>query len=224
KPHNEFARCLAETPPGAFVGPLYHWHLLTWSKRSQPTDRAVLVARDPRDQIVSWIFSLCYSHQSEREVDIFHELLLSFQEDRPRLALMCEHWRNFHPAFRSILSEAPLPPSVFFTRYEELVSKEVETFRRIADFLRWEVNGADLAKIVEAHSFSAQTGRRRGEEKIGSHLRKGTPGDWRHYFDATVGQFFETRYPGLLEGLGYETSSTWYQSLPERSRRSFAAL
>jgi hypothetical protein len=62
--------------------------------------------------------------------------------------------------------------------------------------------------IVHDNGFSRKSGgRRRGEEDPRSHYRKGLPGDWRNHFSPGHVAEFQTRYPGLLERLGYPTDS-----------------
>jgi len=210
----------AQRPPGTLVAPIYNSALKLWLAQSKPGDKAVYVIRDPRDQIVSWIYSLCYTHRDARGTDVFRDLLLSL-DDRGKLALMCEHWRTFYGPFRSLVDPEP-SDSFIVARYEELAADGARSFGAIFQFLGWNVPDAVTAEVVGDHSFTSKTGRRPGEEDTGSHLRKGVAGDWRSYFDALTGRFFEHRYDSILVGLGYEQSRSWWQDLPERAGGSFS--
>jgi len=220
--HRQFAATWRTKSPSSFVGPVYNIPLQAWGRVSRPEDRAVVVLRDPRDQIVSWIFSLLYSHRNEGGVQIFRDLLRSL-EDRARLALICEHWRSFHGSYRSwVQAEVELPANLLVTSYEAILADQKGSFRQIIDFFGWKVPRDIIEEVVEAHSFERLSGRPRGLEDVDSHLRKATVGDWRSYFDSITGRFFETRYSGLLSLLGYEKDPHWYESLSESPLKSFS--
>ena len=67
-----------------------------------------------------------------------------------------------------------------------------------------------LQWILWRNSFERKSGgRRKGEEDVRHHYRKGIPGDWRNYFTPRVKESFRQRYGDLLIQLGYETSLDW---------------
>lgn len=67
-----------------------------------------------------------------------------------------------------------------------------------------------LERIVAAKSFrKLASGRRRGEEDVHSHYRKGTPGDWRNHLTEAHIRRFKDRHGELLVRLGYEDSLDW---------------
>jgi hypothetical protein len=66
-----------------------------------------------------------------------------------------------------------------------------------------------LRDIVEKHRFERVAGRKRGEENVQSHFRKGVPGDWRNHFGDRHVRAFKDRYNDLLLKLGYETDPDW---------------
>jgi flagellar motility protein MotE (MotC chaperone) len=41
-------------------------------------------------------------------------------------------------------------------------------------------------------------------------------GDWRNYFDRTLGEEFESTFPRLLTDLGYEQDGDWFKALPQQ--------
>ena len=47
-------------------------------------------------------------------------------------------------------------------------------------------------------------GRKRGEEDIHNHYRKGMPGDWKNHFTEEHNDFFNREFDGLLLKLGYK--------------------
>jgi hypothetical protein len=63
--------------------------------------------------------------------------------------------------------------------------------------------------IVERWTFERLTGRKKGQEDRGNHLRKGIPGDWKNHFTADHVTAFKQKYNDLILKLGYETSPDW---------------
>ncbi len=52
-------------------------------------------------------------------------------------------------------------------------------------------------------------GRKKGEEDVNSHYRRGMPGDWRNHFNELHKQYFKEHYNDLLVMLGYESGYEW---------------
>lgn len=68
------------------------------------------------------------------------------------------------------------------------------------------------AKIVEEFSFVRQSGRKPGEIKINSFLRKGVVGDWQNHFSQEACEVFNYFAGNELITLGYENDTTWVNS------------
>jgi hypothetical protein len=67
-----------------------------------------------------------------------------------------------------------------------------------------------LLTIIYRNRFAKLAGgRQRGEADEKSHYRKGTPGDWRNYFNEQHKQYFKEHYNDLLVRLGYENGYDW---------------
>lgn len=67
-----------------------------------------------------------------------------------------------------------------------------------------------LKEILTKKSFRRLSGgRRRGQENVQSHYRKGIPGDWRNHLEAVHIRAFKSDHNDLLVKLGYETDDNW---------------
>jgi len=64
-------------------------------------------------------------------------------------------------------------------------------------------------KIVKECSFKNITKRELGEEDPKSHLRKGTPGDWKNHFTERHKEEFKRLFDDVLIKLGYEKDNNW---------------
>src|SRR5262249_38330165 len=94
-------------------------------------------------------------------------------------------------------------------RYEELIADEQRAFRRIFDLCRIDLSEARRRDVVEANSFERQTGRRRGQEDVAAHHRKGIEGDWKNHFTARLKAAVKDRFGMVLIETGYETDLNW---------------
>ena len=170
--------------------------------------RAFAVVRDPRDVVVSWYFSWKYSHPVVGDVAEHREKLQACGEE----AGLCYAVRQLRERglFAALDSWNPMSPTcgrVAIFRYEDLVGgNQLATFERLFAHCDVAMPRLVLQNLLAANSFATLTrGRTRGVEDINSHLRKGTPGDWRNYFTPRVKEAFETINGDLPARLGYES-------------------
>lgn len=66
-----------------------------------------------------------------------------------------------------------------------------------------------LGYIFENRFSKISKGRKKGEEDVRSHYRKGVAGDWVNHFSQEHCRFFKEEYNDLLTKLGYEKTSNW---------------
>lgn len=204
----------ATEPDGTLVAPAFHVSYEEWRAFSRPDDRCVVVLRDPRDSIVSWAFSVAYSHVTEDHVRIIRPALLSL-DLRGKLEVATYTFWESADVQRS-WAAYPATDNECVYRYEDLVADELGTFRSMIDHFGWTVHDEDLREVVARLTFARRTGgRARGEKDPFSHYRNGVPGDWRNYFDRDLAERFENACPGLVRELGYESSDEWWRSQPE---------
>ncbi len=182
--------------------------------------RAFAVVRDPRDVLVSWYFSWKHSHPVMGDVGEHRRKLHSFgQEDGLCYAVERLQERGLFTALESWNPLAPTCGSVAIFRYEDLIGEtQLSTFERLFAHCDIAVSRPKLQKLLAENSFTTLTrGRKRGVEDIHSHLRKGTPGDWRNHFTARVKETFDGITSNLAARLGYDADAAAFTAAPRRS-------
>jgi lipopolysaccharide transport system ATP-binding protein len=166
--------------------------------------RNFIVIRDLRDTLISHYFSMVYSHPI---------LKSRMQKARERLKHM-----SVQEGLLDIIRRRWIPAEIQRTwahndslviRYEDLNANEYEIFQKIMTACDIGFTSSALKAAVEAHSFEKKAGRKKGQEDIGSHHRKGIVGDWRNYFDETVTAAFKERFGDVLIETGYEKDYNW---------------
>jgi len=222
-PHVRFKRAadaeyeltaFAREEADVLVAPIFDVSYSVWNALRSPDDRAIRVGRDPRDAVVSYVYSLAYSHVTKPVIALTRAPMLTLDE-RPRLMMGAAMLLgNATGALRS-WSGADRSSGCYMTTYERVVDDQEREFSAMFDFLGWPIPGDVLREVVAAHSFVVRSGgRARGESDPFSHYRQGVAGDWRNHFDRDLARHFEDAFPHLLVDLGYEESDTWWESVP----------
>ncbi len=199
--------------PGEIATPLYSAGLGDWRKEAGAKDRAWVVLRDPRDIVVSLVYSVAISHTPTPVTWLVRGPLEGARpEERMQLGMyLLAQWAA---QLRS-WSGGSRDQNVLITRYESLLADLGGEIGRLCTFLGWPVPEATIQAIAADHQFSARSGRAAGEENEFSHRRKGIAGDWRNHFNRRLGQVFEEAFPGMLAELGYERDGRWWEGLKE---------
>ena len=202
-----------EVPERTVSGPVYGLRHDHWESWKRPGDRAVVVLRDPRDILISLLFSWLYSHDASEQINETRRNLHSLQGTDARIHWMLHAIGTIVSGFGSWARRADEDALVL--RYEALVADQHGEFGKIMSWLGWEIPADALHATVDRLSFETRSGRKSGQEDKFSHYRRGVAGDWRNHFTRAHGQQWEQFHPGFLRELGYETSDDWWEALPE---------
>ena len=207
-------------PTGMFGGPLYDVNRLEWLGSKKRGDKVLVVIRDPRDLLVSLLFSLSYSHGKTKSVagmrlDATRQHLLAMDMREEQLLWLLPTVGNMRRWYTSWAASGGDPARERVVKYEALINSQYREFGEIVDWLGWSVPESTLGSVVERLSFEARSGRKPGSQDIFSHYRNGTAGDWRNHFSRHVGEAFERSLPGVLAAAGYEEDGEWWKCLPD---------
>lgn len=204
-----------DLPCNTFSGPIYGMNQWEWNYWKQGGDKAVVVIRDPRDILISFIYSLMYSHASMGFVDTFKDTILEMSNEA-RINYMIPRFGGAKAARILLTWTDELDDSAILIKYRDLVANQFSEFKKIIDWLGWKVPNETLQTVIKRLSFEERSGRARGDENKFSHYRKGVSGDWRNHFTRQHGQLWEKLFPGLLKAIGYEDKDDWWSELPEK--------
>lgn len=169
-----------------------------------PKYKAFSVIRDPRDIVVSFYFSVLYSHGQIGKHPVWREELSKLNRTMGlcRAIEIVNEMRMFD-ALRSHIKGRD--PNYRVCRYEELIGKKsFKHFHKLFKWLEISFKDEDLQTLLDENSFSTSTGRQPGDEDVKSHRRKGVAGDWKNHFDQHVERKFYETTGDLVKKLEYE--------------------
>jgi Sulfotransferase domain len=171
--------------------------------------KAFFIMRDPRDILVSWYFSMRYSHVPLGDIPQLRTTLNSMSFEEGMLYGIDRLNKQGH--FRTLASWADsskLDGNVLVIRFEDLIGVHgIDFFQSLFKHCDIRIPQRTLRQLLAKYSFEALSRRARGEENKEAHYRKGIAGDWKNYFSATITQKFAKVNGDLTARLGYMNDS-----------------
>jgi hypothetical protein len=170
-------------------------HNLPALLRLFPDVRIVNIVRDPRDVAIARM------HQARR-AGIPERVAGGTTE---RIQFIREGGTDWARCVAPVDAFAAKHPGVVHTlKYEEMLADPTVETRRIFGFLGADQDDALVARVVEATSFEALSGRKPGEEHPTAFLRKGVAGDWVGQLEPDALAALEETCGDLMRLHGYE--------------------
>lgn len=168
--------------------------------------KTVFLMRDPRDVLISWYFSIKYSHPAFGEVERIRQDLHRLSESDGLLyALEFLNDYGLFQAQRSWAGATAKDPNVLLVRYEDLIGPDtLPALERLLMHCDIRMPGNVLEELLSLHSFEKLSGRKRGQEDLRAHYRKGIAGDWHNHFNDPIRSQFAAVAGDVLDVWGYE--------------------
>jgi hypothetical protein len=170
--------------------------------------RRFVIIRDLRDTLVSWYFSLRFSHGENAFVADQRAQFESLSTEEALLSLVQGRLKHFAAIQSSWLLSGD-PANDLVLRYEDLLADDLACFERILDHVQFRASPELRRRIIAEHRFENRTGRQRGQEQAASHHRKGVAGDWQNHFTPRLRDAFRQHFGQHLIDTGYESSLDW---------------
>ena len=173
-----------------------------------PDTRHFFILRDMRDTLISAYFSLKISHPQFKvdAVNVLRDRLQELDEEEG-LMLTLDEWVPLNAQIQRSWIDSGEP----FIRYEDLLEDDEGILEDVLiNRCELGITPSALEEAIEKESFERLSGgRKRGEEDVSAHYRKGVAGDWRNYFTEPVKDRFKESYGDLLIAAGYESGDDW---------------
>lgn len=180
-------------PTGTIISPLYvsfdNFQTIPKPERY----KAFFVERDPKDILVSWYFSIRYSHTLSDNIARHRQVLntMSFDDGMMYAMDRLQHSGHFQ-LLASWINASKRDANVRVVRFEELTGPESNNvFTALFEHCDISMPRDVLHQLLTKYSFEALSGRKPGEEKKDSHYRKGISGDWKNYLSEPLIKRFE---------------------------------
>jgi len=214
-PDNTDPRILTERffdqpfPENCILSPLYMDYNSYLSIPKPASFRTIAIIRDPRDIVISWYFSVRYSHPLMGKIPKHREILneISLEEG---LIYSIEYLKSYglFAAMQAWVSGPVQDPHVVLFRFEDLINKELQYYR-LSDLFahcEFQMNEREIKNLMTKYSLDEmqkKAKKKQSENKGISHYRKGIAGDWKNYFTIKVHSAFMHHLGNLVTELGY---------------------
>jgi hypothetical protein len=167
--------------------------------------KSFCVIRDPRDQLVSFYWSVLYSHAQIGLHSQWRERLSSL--DISNGIIECIHIMKEFGIIDAMSSykNCHQDPCMKVVKFRDVFAlNKLQTFKELMNWLEIPIPDEDLKEILEELKFERFSGRTQGNEDNHAHYRKGIIDDWKNYFDDNIKLTFYDITETLVTDLGYE--------------------
>ena len=190
-------------PKKCIVSPLYMDYNSYDSIPKPGQYKTFCIIRDPRDIIVSWYFSVKYSHPLMGKIPQ-HRKILHQCTINQGLIYCIEYLKDFG-LFESLKSWINLPVNthhVRIFRFEDIVNidRQLTVITELFSHCQISLDTYETGSLLDKYHFQQMQKKKNCSL---SHYRKGAPGNWKGYFDEKVTAAFENLAGNLINELEY---------------------
>jgi len=197
-------------PLNTIISPLYINYENYRNIPRSDNHRTIFIMRDPRDIVISWYYSVKYSHALMGQIAEFRDRLN--QLDLSEGMQFSIEYLDAFGVFEALRSwrQSVSDPKVLVVKYEDLIGRSgKDSFDRIFNHCQINLADKDLENLTTEYSFRSMSKREPGHEDRKSHMRKGISGDWKNNFPEDLKIFFKEKTGNLLEIIDYESAEDW---------------
>lgn len=160
--------------------------------------KVVLMIRDPRDILVSWYFSIAFSHSIPPRSSNRHQEYIQHREAARKMSID-EHVISQSERVYTILDRYKTQlvdpyPHVYLTSYEEMSADFSRWLERLLAACELEISDRQFDRFV-ARNEAVQP----QEEDKSRHIRKGKPGDYREKLQPETIAYLNEKFSPLLD-------------------------
>lgn len=154
--------------------------------------RAFCLWRDPRDVVVSFYYSVRYSHPQIGLHPVWRKELKTLNLNNGIIWTIhkLDDMKIFD-ALKGYEQCTEKDPKCALYRYRDFFgNNHANEVAKLCDWLKITMPQNTLNKILKEISFENISGRKKGETNKYHHLRKGIAGDWKNHFTPQIKQVF----------------------------------
>ena len=160
--------------------------------------KVILMVRDPRDILVSWYYSIAFSHSIPPITSNRHEEYIRKRKNAQEITID-DHVISESDRVLNILNryqnELLVPyPHVHLTSYEKMTSNFEGWLKGLLDASELEISSHTFQKLVEDNKQLQPK-----EENIYKHIRKGKPGDYLDKLQPETIEYLNNKFSPILE-------------------------
>jgi len=160
--------------------------------------KVILMVRDPRDILVSWYYSIAFSHSIPPITSNRHEEYIRKRKKAQEITIdehvLSESDRVFNILNRYQVDLLDLYPHVYLTSYEKMTSNFEGWLKDLLVACELEIGSKTFRKLVKDNKQVQPK-----EENIYRHIRKGKPGDYLGKLQPETIEYLNNKFSPIFE-------------------------
>lgn len=191
-------------PDNCIASPLYMDYNSYSSIIKPKYYKTFCIIRDPRDIIISWYFSVKYSHPLMGKIPQHREILkdITIKDG----LIYCMKYLADYGLFitlKSWIENVKHDDHLMVIRFENIVNinKQLSIFMDLFSHCRVQITEKEVITLLEKYRFTSL--KKKNNKTDVSHYRKGIPGEWKSYFDEELNALFSSLSKDIIIQLGY---------------------
>ncbi|MBF0589289.1 MAG: sulfotransferase domain-containing protein [Magnetococcales bacterium] len=198
-------RAPAAAPKGSFIAGNWFPNSALLEGMQERNEKAVLLYRDPRDQIVSGYF-YCKKPHALIEDSGFARRIAAMDKEQAIDYLMSS-WPHTMLVWLVLWMTFERP--LYVCHFERMISEKPSVIGEVAEFLGYPCDEALKHRVAADTAFEKPSASLKIESLHGDFKRKGKAGDWRYHFTEGNVRRFKEIAGDILIALGYEQDLAW---------------